>query len=156
MRVGDVRCVAEKTPCRMSILTICLYGAGGFAVVLGLLHFTFPKRFGFLAALPRDGEPLPPFRLLFYRYDMKRSDLRGIVYVMNHCVSYSILAAGVCDLFASRWLGTFPGALAAVAIAGLWFVRALTQFCLGHRRGDWFVVSWFALLGALHIVAAVQ
>lgn len=140
----------------MNVLTICLYVSGVFAILLGLLHFSFPRRFGFLAALPTDGAPLPPFRLLFYRYDMKRSDLRGIVYVMNHCVSYSILAAGICDLFASRWLGTFCGALAAGAIAGLWFVRALTQFYLGRRRGDWFVVVWFALLGAVHIVAALQ
>jgi len=140
----------------MNVLILLLYGTGAFAIVLGLLHFTFPKRFGLLAALPKDGAPLPPFRLLFYRYDMKRSDLRGIVYVMNHCVSYTILASGVCDLFASRWLGTFPGAMAAAAIAGLWFVRAGTQFYLGHRKGDWFVVVWFGLLGTLHVVAAVH
>lgn len=112
-----------------------LYASGAFAIVLGLLHFTFPNRFGFLAALPRDGAPVPPFRLSFYRYEMKRSDLRGIIYVMNHCVSYAIVAAGVFDLFSSRWLGTFPGSLAAGAIAGFWFVRAGTQFYLDHRRG---------------------
>ena len=140
----------------MTTLTVLLYVAGTFAVVLGALHFTFPERFGFMHALPSDGSPMPPFRLLFYRYDMKRSDLRGIVYVMNHCVSYTILALGAFDLFALRWLGTFAGALAAVAIAGFWFVRAGTQFYLGHRRGDWFVVTWFALLGALHVLAAVQ
>jgi hypothetical protein len=93
---------------------------------------------------------------MFYRYDMKRSDLRGIVYVMNHCVSYVILAVGVYDLFAPRWLGTFPGSLTAGAIAGFWFVRAGTQFYLGRRRGDWFVVAWFGILGALHVTAAVQ
>ncbi len=140
----------------MSILAIPLYASGAFAIVLGLLHFTFPNRFGFLAALPTDGAPVPPFRLLFYRYEMKRSDLRGIIYVMNHCVSYAIVAAGVFDLFSSRWLGTFPGSLAAGAIAGFWFVRAGTQFYLGHRRGDWFVVTLFALLGALHVIAAIQ
>ena len=140
----------------MSILTILLYAAGAFAVLLGILHFTFPERFGFLAALPADGEPVPPYRLLFYRYDMKRSDLRGIIYVMNHCVSYAIIAAGVFDGFAARWLGTFPGALAAGTVAGIWFVRAGTQFHLGRRAGDWFVIVWFTLLGTLHVVAAVQ
>jgi hypothetical protein len=136
--------------------TILLYAAGAFSVVLGILHFTFPERFGFLAVLPADGAPVPPYRLWFYRYDMKRSDLRGIIYVMNHCVSYVIVAVGIFDVFAGRWLGTFPGALAAGTVAGFWFVRAGTQFYLGRRPGDWFVVAWFTLLGALHVVAAVQ
>jgi hypothetical protein len=118
----------------MITLTILLYAAGAFAVVLGILHFTFPERFGFLAALPADGTPVPPYRLLFYRYDMKRSDLRGIIYVMNHCVSYAIVAAG----------------------AGFWFVRAGKQFYLGRRPGDWFIVVWFSLLDVLHLITDVQ
>jgi hypothetical protein len=146
----------EERSSGLSTLTALLYAAGAFAVVLGILHFTFPERFGLLAALPADGAPLPPYRLLFYRYDMKRSDLRGIIYVMNHCVSYAIIAVGVFDGFAARWLGTFPGALAAVVVAGFWFVRAGTQFYLGRRAGDWFAVVWFTLLGALHVLAAVQ
>ena len=100
--------------------------------------------------------PVPPFRLWFYQYDMKQSDLRGIIYVMNHCVSYAILASGVFDLLASRWLGTLSGALTAGTVAGFWFVRAGTQFYLGHRKGDWLVFTWFALLGGLHVVAAIQ
>jgi hypothetical protein len=125
-------------------------------VVLGILHFTFPARFGFFAALPADGPPPPPYRLWFYRYDMQRSDLRGLIYVMNHCVSYVIVAVGVFDLFASRWLGTVGGSIAVGAMAGFWFVRAGTQFYLGRRRGDWFVVCWFASLGVLHAVAALR
>lgn len=140
----------------MNILTIFLYATGTFAVVLGFLHFTFPARFGFLAALPADGAPVPPYRLLFYRYDMKRSDLRGIIYVMNHCVSYAIIAAGAFDLFNPRWLGTFPGVLGAGAIAGFWFMRAGTQFYLGRRKGDWLVFTLFASFGVLHVVAAFQ
>ena len=138
----------------MSSLTILLYAAGAFTVVLGVLHFTFPARFGFFVALPADGPSLPPYRLLFYRYDMTRADLRGIIYVMNHCVSYTIIAAGVFDCFAARWLGTFPGALASSAVAGFWFIRAGTQFYLGRRPGDWFVVALFAALCTLHVVAA--
>lgn len=140
----------------MSLLLASLYASGSFAVLLGLLHFTFPERFGFFAVLPTEGAAVPPFRLLFYRYDMKCSDLRGIIYVMNHCVSYVILAAGVFDLFAARWLGTFSGALAACLIGGFWFVRSATQLYLGRRKGDWFVIGWFAALGALHLVAAFQ
>src|SRR5436190_8813523 len=115
----------------MSTLTVLLYAAGAFAVLLGILHFTFPERFGFLAALPADGAPVPPYRLGFYRYDMKRSDLRGIIYVMNHCVSYAIVAAGVFVGFAARCLGTFPGALASGTVAGFWFVRRVHSFILG-------------------------
>lgn len=138
--------------------TLCfpLYAAGLFAIVLGLLHFTFPRRFGFFQALEADTPAVPPFRLLFYRYDMKRSDLRGIIYVMNHCVSYVILFAGVFDLFAANWVGTFSGSVAAAAIGGFWLMRAGTQFHLGHRRGDLFVVAWFALLAGLHLAAAIQ
>jgi hypothetical protein len=140
----------------MTILAISLYAAGVFAVLLGFLHFTFPKRFGFLAALHIDGAPVPPFRLLFYRYEMKRSDLVGVIYVMNHCVSYAILAVGVFDLFNSRWLNTSSGSVAAGVIAGFWIVRAGTQFYLGHRRGDWFVFAVFTLLALSHMVAAFR
>ena len=140
----------------MTALTVLLYIAGAFAIVLGVLHFTFPNRFGFMHALPSDGALVPPFRLLFYRYDMKRSDLRGIIYVMNHCASYAILVSGVFDWFSPHWIGTLPGALAAATVAGFWFVRAGTQFYLGRRRGDWLVAGWFALLGALHVVAMIQ
>ncbi len=156
VRFRDMFCSKPKAPSPMSVLTFLLYATGAFAIVLGLLHFTFPKQFGFLAALPIDGAPVPPYRLLFYRYEMKRSDLRGIIYVMNHCVSYAIVAAGVFDVFCSEWLGSFTGSLAAGVIAGFWFMRAGTQFCLGRRRGDWFVFTFFALLGALHVIAAFQ
>lgn len=140
----------------MSTITVLLYFAGAFTIVLGSLHFTFPTQFGFFAVLPAEGPPPPPYRLLFYRYEMKRSDLRGIIYVMNHCVSYVIVAIGIFDCFAAQWLGTFSGTVTAGAAAGFWFVRAGTQFCLGTRRGDWFVFGWFALLGVLHVVAALQ
>lgn len=138
------------------MLIILLYASGLFSIVLGMLHFTFPNRFGFFAVLPSEGPPLDPFRLMFYRYDMKYSDIRGLIYVMNHCVSYTILMVGIFDLFASRWLGTMAGSLASVAVAGFWAVRAGTQFYLGVRKGDLAVVAFFLSLSALHIVAALQ
>jgi hypothetical protein len=140
----------------MILATVLIYAAGVFAVVLGILHFTFPERFGFRAALSGEGSPLPPFRLWFYRYDFKRSDLYGVVCVMNHCVSFTILSIGVCDLLAGYWLGTTAGVLLTVWIAAFWFIRAATQLYLGRRRGDWFVVAWFSLLGIVHVFAAVQ
>src|SRR5215204_222442 len=138
----------------MTLLTILLNLCGVFAVVLGFLHFTFPEKFGFAAVMPKAGVHIPPFGLAFYRYEMKCSDLRGIIYVMNHCVSYVILSVGLFDLFAQRWFGTFPGSLAACLIGGFWLMRAATQLYLGKRKGDWFVIAWFCLLGGLHFFAA--
>lgn len=140
----------------MTLVTVSIYLAGAFAVALGILHFTFPERFGFRAALSGEGEPLPPFRLWLYRYDFKRSDLYGVVRVMNHCVSFTILSIGVCDMLVSHWSGTASGALLAGWIAAFWFVRAATQLYLGQRRGDWFVVAWFSVLGIIHVLAALQ
>jgi hypothetical protein len=140
----------------MSLLTILLYLTGAFAVVLGMLHFTFPQRFGFLQVIPLDGDPVPAFRLGFYRHELARSDLRGIIYVMNHCVSYAIVSAGIFDLFAAHWLNTSTGALGAGVVAGFWLLRARTQFYLGHRRGDWLVAAWFSLLGLVHLVAVTN
>lgn len=56
----------------MSTLSILLYAAGAFAVLLGILHFTFPERFGFREALSAEGPPPPVFRVGFYRYPLKR------------------------------------------------------------------------------------
>ncbi len=138
----------------MNVLSLLLYAAGVFAVILGMLHFSFPRRFGFLAALAGEDPRVPPFRLGFYRHELKRADLRGIVYVMNHCVSYTIVAAGLFDLCNTRWLGTVPGSIASGVLSGFWFVRAGTQFCLGRRRGDWLIFLLFAALGGLQLVAA--
>ncbi|PYK97878.1 MAG: hypothetical protein DME19_14665 [Verrucomicrobia bacterium] len=71
-------------------------------------------------------------------------------------MSFTILSVGVYDLLANFWLGTTAGALVAGWIAAFWFVRAATQLYLGRRRGDWFVVAWFSLLGIVHVLAAVQ
>ena len=153
---GSSRRLAGRCCDGFSMDFILVYAAGAFAVVLGIMHFTFPERFGFRAALSGEGPPRPPFRLWFYRYDFKRSDLYGVVRVMNHCVSFTILSVGVCDLLASRWLGTAAGTILAGWIAAFWFVRAATQLYLGRRRGDWFVVAWFGLLGIVHVLAALR
>lgn len=128
---------------------------GVFAVALGLLHFTFADRFGFMVSLPLQGEAPPQFRLMSYTYDMKRSDLRGIIYVMNHCASYTILLTGIFDLCSASWIVTVPGKLGSIAVAGFWFVRAASQTYLGRRRGDWLVMAFFAAIGILHVIVAI-
>ncbi len=124
--------------------------------MLGLLHFRFPERFGFREALSGDEPAVPPFRLWFYRYDFRRPELFGVVKIMNHCVSYTIVAIGICDLFCREWLHTRGGFWLAAWIAGFWFVRAYTQLYLGRRPGDWFVVAAFGALGCVHVVAAAS
>jgi len=123
--------------------------------VLGALHFKFPDRFGFREALSAEGPPPPVFRLGFYRYPFRRAQLIGIILIMNHCVSYTILSIGIFDLMASRWRGTTIGVWLAAWVAGFWFVRAVTQFYVGRRRGDWFIVGVFATLGLVHVAAAL-
>ena len=137
-------------------LNILIYVAGVFGVVLGVLHFTFPERFGFRDVLSGEGPPPPPFRLWFYRYAFRRHQLFGVVCIMNHCVSYTILSIGVFDFLASRWRGSSTGVWLAAWVAGFWFVRAVTQFYLGRRRGDWLVVAVFAALGCVHGAAALN
>lgn len=132
-----------------------LYVTGVFAVVLGALHFSFPVLFDYDGALPLDGPPLKPFRLGFIRYNTKRSDVRGIAWVMNHFVSYNLVAYGLIDLFWQTWLPTQFGAIVCLWMAGGWFVRAASQLYLGQRKGDWLILTGFALVGAVHIAVAL-
>lgn len=135
-------------------MLILLKIAGAFTMLLGAVHFFMPVLFDFNAAIPFDGPKLKPFRLLFYRYDTQRSDVRGVTWVMNHCVSFVLVSIGVLDVFANQWLDAAVGVWLAGWIAAWWFLRAACQFYLGHRRGDWMVFAWFSLLGLLHVAAA--
>jgi hypothetical protein len=135
-------------------MIVLLFLSGLFTVFLGVVHFFMPVLFDFGNAIPSHGAPLKPFRLLLYQYPLKRSDVRGIAWVMNHAVSFTLVSIGVLDLAATSWLGTTTGRLVCGWIAVWWILRAVCQFYLGRRTGDWIVFAWFSLLGALHVVAA--
>lgn len=139
------------------LLLTALRLAGVFAVGLGALHFFFPRLLDFRAAIPAAGPPLRPLRLPGTRlaYATTRADVHGIAWVMNHCVSYTILCIGVADILAARWIATPHGRLLAAWIAGFYTVRAVSQRYLGRRRGDWIVMAAFAVLGGLHLVVAL-
>ena len=77
-------------------------------------------------------------------------DVRGIAWVMNHCVSYVIVSIGIADLVLSSWFISEGGRMLALWIAGFYFVRALSQLYLGRRRGDWLILSGFSTLGLIH------
>jgi len=137
-------------------LIALLRAAGAFAAGLGVLHVFFPWLLDFRAAIPLDGPPLRPLRLPGIRYATTRADVRGIAWVMNHCVSYVIVSIGVADLVAARWIAAPQGRLLAAWIAGFYGVRAASQPYLGRRRGDWLVGAAFAALGGLHLVVALR
>ncbi|MCA9941519.1 MAG: hypothetical protein KC418_22925 [Anaerolineales bacterium] len=133
------------------ILAIC----GLFSLLLGTAHFFFPVLLDFEQAIPREGAPLRPFRLGPIRYRTLRQDVHGIAWVMNHAASYILVSIGVMDLLASRWLAAPWGRWLALWLAGWWFLRAGSQLYLGRRRGDWLVLAGFALLGIIHLGAAL-
>ena len=133
-----------------TLLTLLLALAGVFTLTLGLAHFFFPILFDFKQAIPKDGPPIKPFRLLFIRYTTKRSDVHGIAWAMNHAASYGLVSIGMLDLYWA-FAGTLNKPL-ALWVAGWWFLRAGSQLYLGRRAGDWLSLASFAALGVLHII----
>lgn len=132
-----------------------LYITGIFGVALGGLHFFFPVLFDFSGAISRDGTSLKPFRLWFVRYNTTRQDIRGLVWVMNHFVSYNLVAYGIIDLFWRAWLPTQFGTVVCLWMAGGWFVRAASQLYMGRRAGDWLILAGFALIGVVHVIVGL-
>ncbi len=144
----------------MSLISLLVL-AGIFTLILGLLHFFFPLMLDFRSVVldrPPDWKPARALRLWPSRYIVTLSDRLGVIWVMNNAASYTLVAIGLVDLLAGRWLTTDPGAgrILALWIGGLWLVRAVTQLTFGRRLGDWILLVYFCLLAALHLVAAVR
>ena len=129
---------------------ILLAIAGIAACLLGAAHFFFPVLFDFEGAIPENGPPLKPFRLLFFSHNTARTDVLGIAWVMNHCVSYVLVTVGFFDIFSKYWIAQPYGKGIAVWIAVWWGLRGFSQFYLGRRRADWIVFSACLFLGLLH------
>ncbi len=137
------------------VLLVALGTVGLFSLLLGSVHFFFPKLLDFERAIPKDGPPIRPFRLGPIRYATKRSDVYGIGWVMNHAASYVLVSIGLVDLAAYFWLGTTAGRLLTLWIALWWLIRAGSQFYLGSRPGDRWIAAGFALLGGIQALAAL-
>lgn len=129
--------------------------AGAFTLILGAAHFFFPVLLDFRAAIPDDGPPLRPFRLGPIRYATRRSDVRGIAWVMNHAASYVLVSIGAFDLCVAQWKGTPAGRWLCAWIAAWWAIRAASQRYLGRRRGDLVVGLLLGSLAAMHAWAAL-
>lgn len=138
----------------MNLIPI-IYLTGIFSLILGIFHFCMPVLLDFRSAIPEEGPPLKPFRFLFFQYNTKRSDIYGIAWVMNHCVSLVLVTIGLLDLTVDSWLSARFSTILFLWIAAWWFLRAGTQFYLGKRRGDWLVFGWFSLLGLVHMGMAI-
>ena len=143
-------------PGLLALILVALFISGLFTFALGAAHFFFPILLDFDTAIPRRAvEPLRPFRLGPIRHATTRADVYGIAWVMNHAASYTLVSIGVVDLAAFLWVGTPVGRLLAAWIAGWWVLRSLSQLYLGRRRGDRLIMAGFALLAALHGIAAL-
>jgi len=142
-------------PTSPSPLALPLYAAGLFSVVLGALHFFLPALLDYKALVlerPAGWKAPRPFRVWLTRYVVTIRDRYAIIWVMNHAASYVLVTVGLTDLFAAGWLQhDAAGRIVALWMAGWWFVRAATQLPFGRRAGDWAILAWFALLGALHL-----
>ena len=144
----------------MPLVTL-LFLAGIFTLVLGLLHFFLPLMLDFRSAVldrPSDWKPTHGFRLWPSRYIVTLSDRLGVVWVMNHAASYTLVGIGLVDLLAGHWLTTDPvvGRILALWIGGWWLLRAITQLTFGRRVGDWVILVYFSLLTVLHLIAVVR
>ncbi len=138
------------------MIEILLFIAGLYTITLGTIHFFLPHLLDFDHAIPAEGPALKPFRLFGFSYDTTRTDVRGIAWVMNHSVSFAIVTIGIFDLIWPIWREQSYRPIACSWIALWWGIRAFTQFYLGKRRGDWFVVFWFLSLAGFHFYLAIQ
>lgn len=122
--------------------------SGGFSLLLGLIHFFLPKLLGYGDVI---GTPARAFHLGPITYALKRQDLLGIVWVMNHHASYTLVTIGLLDLLGPAWMTSAPGRLALLWIAGWWGLRSASQYYLGRRPGDWLIAAGFLILGFAHL-----
>lgn len=135
------------------LIHMCLCVTGLFTLVLGCVHFFMPLLFDFRGAIPPDGPPLRPLRLGPIQYGTRRSDIHGIVWVMNHAVSFTLVSIGVVDLAWSTWRGFSFAQIVLGWIAAFMFLRAAAQLHLGRRPGDLWIMAGFTWLGILHVLA---
>ena len=139
------------------MIVALLTGSGVFTVALGLVHIVIPLIVDFDHAIPTATAARSPLRTISIgpiRYEVRRSDVRGIAWVMSNAASYVLITLGIADLLAATWLSTDHGRVLAVWAAGWWAIRAGGQFVLGRRWGDFAIAAWFACLAGVHLVAA--
>jgi hypothetical protein len=128
--------------------------AGVFSLGLGLVHLVIPRLLDFDGAVGVDGRGVAPLRRLAIgrrAYQVRRTDVLGVSWIMSNAASYVLLSIGLVDLgWAAGWRG-LPIVGGALWIGGWWAIRAGSQFVVGRRSSDVAFAAWFGALGALHL-----
>jgi hypothetical protein len=141
------------------IVVEALTVSGVFTIALGIVHIAIPLLMDFDRAIPTAAAlpaPLHSLGTAGLRYEVRRSDVRGIAWVMSNAASYVLVSLGIADLAARSWLATDVGRLLALWAVGWWVLRAGGQFLLGRRWGDLAIAAGFASLAIVHAIAALQ
>ena len=126
--------------------------AGVLTLAPGATHFVYPARFGYrhiFDAYPGPDRTLGPFRLGILSYPMDLRKAYGIIWMMNHHVSFVLVSIGLLEVGAPGRLLRSPEL--ALWIAAWWLLRAICQpLLLGRRWYDWLITTGFGLLGVGH------
>lgn len=80
------------------ILVRALTMAGTFTILLGIVHISIPLLMDFDHAIPTtEAEPAPlrSLRIGGFQYEVLRSDVRGIAWVMSNAASYVLITLGL-------------------------------------------------------------
>lgn len=139
----------------MEPIALALIPVGLATLVLGAIHLVIPRLIDVEHAVPPLTAPLRPLPVVGDRYQTRRQDVLGVIWVSNNAATYVLLTLGIADLLASRWLGTDAGRLLAGWAVGWWVIRAGSQLAFGRRAGDWAFVALFGIAAFVHLIAAV-
>ena len=137
----------------MLSVSITFFVAGAFTLSLGIVHLRIPAIVRYRLAIGDDDDrsPLGAIGRGAVRYELRRTDLLGIAWVMSNAASYVLISIGLVDL---GWAVTAPAVAPtpiALWIAGWWAVRAISQHAIGGRAGDLLVAAWFWVLCLVHL-----
>ena len=139
----------------MDALIIALAMAGIGTLTLAMVHLVMPRLIDIERAVPEPGTALRPLPVVGRRYQTRRQDVLGVVWVSNNAATWVLLTLGVADLLAGSWLGTPAGRVLAAWAVGWWAIRAGSQLAFGRRGVDWAFVVVFGFAAMVHGWAAL-
>jgi hypothetical protein len=121
-----------------SVLALGTALAGLFSLGLGIVHVWVPRIFAFDRAIGHDDAAAQLGTIDFgpWSYARRRSDARGLTWVMSNAASYVLVSIGLLDLAWVAGSRVVPVALGGAWIAGWWAMRAGGQMVVGRRVGE--------------------
>jgi hypothetical protein len=133
--------------------------AGLFSIALGIVHVWVPRIFAFDRAIGHDGAAAAQLGTIGFgrwSYARRRSDARGLTWVMSNAASYVLVSIGLLDLAWVAGSRVVPVALGGAWIAGWWAIRAGGQMVVGRRVWDLALAGGFIALAAWHLLLAAS